>query len=366
MGDYCLENKENKGKTSAKRVSLFLKVTLITLCAMVAVAAALVLYLVKTAKPPAIPEIAAFDGDDEAAFIVPEGHDEDELVGGGLTAPEGFTTDDRKELFYTFLIFGIDGGVSTDTIMVASYDGAAKEAAVISVPRDSLVNVKRNVKKINSAYAVGALHGGGKTGGVEQLKREIKTIIGFSPDFYICVDMKAFIKIIDAVGGVEVDVPVRMKYDDPYQDLHVDIPAGVRTLDGETALKFARYRRGNNGGKTISDYQRIENQQALITALLDKLLRPASILKIPEFIGIFAENVYTDLTMEDMLWFAAQLSEVSGADALAAYTMPTNGTSGEPMWYEYLDGPGIVELVNKTVNPFNKPIQLKDLNIRRD
>ena len=299
----------------------------------------------------------------EAAFLTPDGNQEDLNIGNGLQAPEGFTSDDRKDQFYTFLIIGLDEGVNTDTIMVASYDAVNMEANIISVPRDSLVNVKRTVKKINAAYPAGTLHGGGREGGVEQLKKEIKTIIGFVPDYYVGIDLNAFVKIVDAIGGVDVEVPLDMKYDDPEQDLHIKIEQGLQHLDGETALTFARYRKGNNGRNTISDYQRIENQQAVIKAVLEKLLKPQSITKIPEFIDIFNENVFSDITTGNMFWFARQLNRIKGTEALSTYTMPTNGTSGLPMYYEYLDEAEIVDLINRTINPFKKDISVKDLDI---
>jgi anionic cell wall polymer biosynthesis LytR-Cps2A-Psr (LCP) family protein len=88
------------------------------------------------------------------------------LLLGNLPSPEGFTDDDRKELFYTFLLIGLDGGVNTDTIMVASYDAVKMEGNVISIPRDSLENVQRRVRKINAAYPAGTLFGGGRDGGI--------------------------------------------------------------------------------------------------------------------------------------------------------------------------------------------------------
>jgi LCP family protein required for cell wall assembly len=331
-------------------------VLLITLAALAVVTVTVVVILINTAKPPDIPQ---------ATPAAPHelSHENDATPEPGPAAPEDVTVSGRKDLFYTFLIFGIDDGVSTDTIMVASYDGVAREANVISIPRDSMVNVGRSVKKINGAYPIGTLNGGGRAGGIEQLKQEVSTIIGFTPDFYICVNLRAFVRIINALGGLEIDVPMRMRYEDPYQDLSIDIQKGLQTLNGENALKFARYRQGSDGGKTITDYQRIENQQTVIKAALDKLLKPANILKIPEFIGIFTDNVYTDLTAEDMLWFASEISNIKGTEALSVYTMPTTGNSGAPMWYEYLDGPAIVELLNETINPYNRPIQLKDLEI---
>lgn len=321
-------------------------------------------------KPPEIPaqvledEPAVVDDWNDLAFVPPHGDEADKAIGGGLPAPERFTTSDRKDLFYTFLIVGLDSGTSTDTIMVASYDGVSHTADVIGIPRDSLVNVKRRVKKINAAYGAGTLNGGGREGGIEQLKREIKTIIGFEPDFYVLIDLEAFVKIVDAVKGVDIDVPIDMKYDDPTpgQDLHIDLKKGSQILDGKEALKFARYRKDNNG-TSITDYQRIENQQTVISAVLAKLLRPENIIKIPEFIDIFNEYVFSDVKMESMLWFAEQLNEIRGTNALSMHTIPTTGTSGPNEWYEFLDEGAIVELVNRTTNPYLEEIEAKDLDI---
>lgn len=312
-------------------------------------------------KPPQIPSING--GDDGVAFHTPEFNPDDAQLNTEKRAPIGVTDDHRKQDFYTFLIIGLDEGINTDTIMVASYDAGNKEANIISIPRDSLVNVSRRVKKINAAYGAGTLNGGGKEGGIEQLGREVKTIIGFVPDFYVIINLKAFVEIVDAVGGVEVEVRNNMVYNDPTQNLRINIPKGTHTLDGSDALKFARYRRGAPGYKTISDYERIENQQAVIKALLSEVLKPANLLKIPEFIRVFSGNVYTDLSLTEITWFATQLNSVRNTDALHTHTMPTTGTSGLPMYYEFLDEVAILELVNSTINPYTVDIKPEDVDI---
>lgn len=308
--------------------------------------------------PPKVPSIG-----DDAASYPPEYHPEDAQYGNLEIAPEGVTNDDRKKNFYTFLVVGLDHGTNTDTIMVASYDAENKQANVIGIPRDSLVNVKRKVKKINGAYGSGALNGGGKEGGINQLKREIKTVIGFVPDFYMVIDLKAFVAIVDAVDGVEVEVKKTMKYYDPTENLSIDFEKGTQVLNGADALKFARYRKGTSSKNTISDYERIENQQAVIRGLMAELIKPANWLKIPEFIKIFTDNVYTDLTLTDLTWFAGRIKDITDADALSTYTMPTTGTSGLPMYYEYLDRDKIIELVNSTINPYTVEIKSSDIDI---
>lgn len=364
INDNPSANKNRKKKHKSK-IWLLSIVVLITIVTLVILGAITVRYVI---KPPVIPPVAEDTsilptGYEDSAFPPPDGDVEDMLIGDGTRAPEGFVDSDRKEQFYTFIVIGMDEGYNTDTIMVVSYDGINKEANVIGIPRDSKVNVKRKVKKINAAYGAGTLHGGGEEGGINQLKKEIKTIIGFIPDFYICVNLEAFVEIVDAVSGVEVDVPMDMKYDDPAQNLHIDLHKGAQVLNGKNALEFARYRKGNNGNAVISDYQRIENQQLVIKSMVSNLLKPMNLLKIPEFINIFSKYVNSDITPQNMLWFAEQLNNIKGTEALSTHIMPTRGTSGLPMYYEYLDETEIVELVNKSINPYKKNIEVSDLDI---
>ena len=282
------------------------------------------------------------------------------------SAPTITANEARKPDFYTFLVFGLTEGLNANTIMVASYDARTGRGHVISIPRDTQVDVTRNNRKIVAAYNVGRLNDAGHKGGVNRLKDEVQTIVGFRPDFYVRIDYEAFIRMVNAVGGVEVYVPFHMRYDDPYQDLHIDLSAGQQTLDGYDALRFARYRRGNNPGQTITDYQRIEHQQQIIDSIFRGLLTPLTILRIPEFVSIFNNHLYTDLSHGELLWFANEMRGLitgTSAGALEFHTLPMLGTSGAPHWFEWADERGIVELVNQTVNPFVRDITSRDLRI---
>jgi anionic cell wall polymer biosynthesis LytR-Cps2A-Psr (LCP) family protein len=157
-----------------------------------------------------------------------------------------------------------------------------------------------------------------------------------------------------------------MRYDDPYQDLHIDLLPGSQTLDGQDALRFARYRTGNDRSQTITDYQRIQHQQQIIDSMFRGLLTPLTFLRIPEFISIFNDHLYTDLSYGELLWFANEARGlISGrnTDALEFHTLPMLGTSGAPHWFEWADERGILELVNRTVNPFVRDITSRDVRI---
>ena len=278
-------------------------------------------------------------------------------------APERMTDDDRRDLFFTFLIIGLNEGRNANTIMVGSYDYFTGEANLISIPRDVPVNANRNARKLSSSYLAGAGGGRGRDGGVAQVQRDVMNVIGFIPDFYIVIDYDTFFTIIDAVDGIEIYVPFRFYYCDPWQDLHIDIPAGLQLMDSQTALHFARFRRANRGHRGIDDFQRVANQQAVINAVVARLLRPESLLRIPEYLRIFNESVHTNLTAGNMAWFAAQLHSARGTDALSTYTMPISHSSGRPRYYEFLNAQATLELINRTVNPFYIDIEMRDLDI---
>jgi len=329
----------------------------ISLAAMLVVAGIAWFGINSTVRPPELPMIvaAAQDSTDD------DNHYSDD---NGLLPPSLIRFEERKPMFYTFLIFGLTEGLNANTIMVAAFDAESKTGYLVSIPRDTLVDVQRGSRKIVSAYPVGRLGGGGHDGGVERMRYEVATLIGFRPDFYVSIDYEAFYRLVDSVGGVEIDVPFRMYYHDPYQDLQIDLQPGLQILDGYNALRFARYRTGTPGiSPTISDYQRIEHQQQVIAAVVSQLLTPASILRIPELVGIFNDHVYTDLAMGELMWFANEARALGGLDSLHLYTIPMLGTSGTPYWYELADEEGILELINRTINPFIRDITTDDLRV---
>ena len=322
--------------------------------------------VVNTIRPPEIPPLPTFrpptfspspnnsHGDD---------NEDDWISDVMLAAPERFTDDDRRDMFWTFLIIGLNEGTNANTVMVASYCGVSREANMISIPRDVPVNANRRGRKLSSSYLAGAANNRGRAGGVAQVQRDVMGVIGFIPDFYVVVDYDAFFSIIDAVGGIEIYVPMRMRYDDPCQNLHIDIHPGLQMMDSQTALHFSRFRMANRGYQSITDFQRAENQQAVVNAVISSLLRPASLLRIPDFAAIFNESVHTNLTLGNITWFALELNNIRGTEAMSSYTLMPVHSSGRPMYYEFLSPSNVVEIINRTVNPFYQDIELRDVSI---
>ncbi len=150
----------------------------------------------------------------------------------------------KSQDYYTVLILGRDtgGGGNTDTMLLASYDVTNQKATVMSIPRDTMVNVSWDIKKINSVYNT---YGGGDRG-IQALYKEISQLVGFEPDYQVIVEWEAVGEIVDAMGGVWFDVPRNMNYDDPLQNLHIHQEKGYRLLTGEDAMEVLR---GIPGGR---------------------------------------------------------------------------------------------------------------------
>jgi LCP family protein required for cell wall assembly len=256
---------------------------------------------------------------------------------------------DRREGVYTFLIAGTSDDYSTDTIMVASFDSKEGSFNLVSIPRDTKVKAARALKKINGAYGVG---------GVTLLKREVSELLGFVPDFYMVVNLKAFVTLVDTIGGIEFDIPHRMNYDDPTQDLHIHFEKGLQMLDGQKAMELMRFR-----GYIGSDLRRMEVQQEFLTAVAKKLLRPQTIPQLEKLSKAYADNVETDLTVGNLMWLASGMLN-SGSDNIHMGILPTFTTEKEenPNYYQYVSTKAALKMINESLNPFEEEITSSNIS----
>jgi len=318
-------------------------------------------------KPPAVPvdpiqdDIPQQTTPQQTAPVTdtePEEPTDDELYpDDGYTGDMPTVSGNRKEGMYTFLLVGTDmGDGNTDTIMVAAYDTKEQQVSIMSIPRDTMINEKWDIKKINSVYS--------RTGSsISSLANRIQKLVGFKPDFYVKVDLSMFVKLVDLVGGVEFDVPRDMKYDDPYQDLHIDLKKGVQVLDGQHAMQLVRFRRYSEG-----DIKRVEVQQAFMKALIKECLSLQHWGKIKAYIDLAMENVQTDLDAGSVVWFAANVLGLNGVPALDmenVYTCTIPGdywgsawsrSTGQNQSYVTIYPKQVVELVNERFNPYEQRV----------
>lgn len=269
----------------------------------------------------------------------------------GRTDTSGQSSNPKpEERSYTFLVAAKDKVAdNTDTIMLVKLDLANKEINILHIPRDTMLDTNRKVKKVNSSYQVG---------GIELFEKDVASLTGFFVNRYVLFDIEGVEKAVDAIGGVYFDVPQDMKYYDPTQNLNINIKKGYQHLNGEQVVKVARYRSGYFNG----DIGRIEVQQALIKALAKQALKPENILRIPEIVGIIMDNVETDIDLGNMIWLANQVKDFS-LDNIHTYMLPGIDATidGLSYWLPYKNE--LLELVNDKFNPLDTPITDEDVSI---
>ena len=262
-----------------------------------------------------------------------------------------------NENMYTFLVVGLDQvSNSTDTMMVGRIDTENHTIDVVSLPRDTLVNVSWSVKKINTLYSADINTGGN---GIDGLLDGLKDILGFQIDCYAVVDLTAFVELVDAIGGVDYNVPVNMNYYDPTQDLYINIPAGEQHLDGEEALKVVRFR----SGYASADIGRIGTQQDFLKSAASQMLTLGNIPNLPTFIDIFEEYVVTNMSASNLAFFARQFLLCKSED-INFHTLPGNyGDSIKGLSYVSINISEWLEMVNTYLNPYDQDVTAANVNI---
>lgn len=221
------------------------------------------------------------------------------------------------------LLIGEDASSgSWDTIIIASVSEKNKKIQIINFPRDIYIDYSDEVlsqlrekspklyeakgfQKINAAHLVGARIGyeAGKgyfgDSNIDFLADLIEEVFGITIDDYGYVNTKGFREIVDLFGGVEIDVPIRMKYDDPVQDLHIDLQPGLQRLNGQQAEGFVRFRQGydkNGVFRNYSDQFRKENQNKFIEAFFKQHVTLKNLGKVDDLSKLLSKNVRTSVS----------------------------------------------------------------------
>lgn len=213
------------------------------------------------------------------------------------------------------VVAGVDkGGYRTDLILLCQIDRYNNQMNILQIPRDTKVTNKRNDKKINSAYF----------SGFDCMGAEIEQVTGLKANDYIMIDFDGFIDIINALGDVTVDVPIRMNYTDPVQNLVIDLQPGKQRLNGEKAQMYMRFRKNNDGtGYPDGDLGRLEAQKSLYSAVAKKALSPIGILRSPAVFTAVKKNSETNLNGFEL--FGVLKDAVSCIGNVNLHTLPGEG-----------------------------------------
>ena len=255
------------------------------------------------------------------------------------------------------LLMGVstdNGGKLTDTIIVGTYDPKTQKASLLSIPRDTFVGKNAQtgtgMDKINAIYQKSP----------EKTLQKVNELTGLNIKYYMVIDNQALIKLVDVIGGVDFYVPINMVYDDPTQDLHINLKEGQQKLDGDKAEQLLRYRHGNLDKKTGkylgtypeeyggNDYGRMRTQREFMIETVKQTVQAKNILKIKEIIDIAYEYVETNLSVsviKDYVPYAVNIDINSIQSAVlpgGSYGPPTY-----PLWFFIPDKKETAELMKE-------------------
>jgi len=245
---------------------------------------------------------------------------------GTVLARTGWTTRDGRMAFplqlrqrVNVLVMGVDITLNnrrqpvnlarSDALLLASFDPATRTASFLSIPRDTRAAIPghRGWWKINAAYALG---------GPELTIRTVEQLLGVRVHRYVKLGPQSFARLIDAVGGVWVDVERDLQYEDWWAGLRVDLKKGRQLLSGEQAMGYARFRHD-----PLGDIGRVQRQQKVVRALFQRLKEPQTWLRAPQILRAVAENTQTNLTPHEVAtlgWFLSRLAP----DRIRTETLP--------------------------------------------
>ena len=259
------------------------------------------------------------------------------------------------------LLMGVstdNGGRLTDTIIIGTYDPKNQSASLLSIPRDTFVGKNPQTgtgsDKINALYQKSP----------EKTREKVNELTGLNIKYYMVIDNQALIKLVDVIGGVEFDVPYvpgGMVYDDPSQDLHINLKSGLQVLNGDQAEQLLRYRHGNLDKKTGkylgtypeeyggNDYGRMRTQREFMIETVKQTIQAKNILKIKDIIDIAYEYIETNLsiaTIKDYVPYAININiDEIRSEVLPGGSYGPTTTPSYPLWFFIADKEKTAKLI---------------------
>lgn len=231
-------------------------------------------------------------------------------VAGGA---EGFPTPGKR---VNVLIIGVANGLS-DSLQLASFNPKTKDVQIYSIPRDTYYLRKGHPgtanRKINASYG---------SGGAKSVVKSVEGLTGVPINYYVEIDYDAVENIVDALGGIKVEVPTNMNYDDPAGNLHIHYEKGDVVKDGKDIVKILRWRKNNGGGGyKEGDLGRIKMQQEVVKLGIEKITKGNLVLNFMKLQGPIKEYVKTNMTPDQMMFYITKAGAVK-TDNIKQATLP--------------------------------------------
>ena len=292
-----------------------------------------------------------------------------------LTTPQSVEENPWRKGCYTFLIVGKDDEAwRTDTMMYVMLDTVESKISIAQLPRDTYVNNAQG-SRLNSIVSSGrdaAIRNGRARDeavifGLRALMETARMTFGVPINYYVFLDLAGFIALVDLVGDVEVYVPFHMKYDDPEQNLYIDLPPGLTLLDGKKAEQFIRFRGANDkyiemGYQTYvrADIDRLNAQKDFLTALMKKMTA-VNFSQVQGILRIADQHITTNIGMLEMVAFARDALQIKPED-IRMITMPGEWNSNINRYTLYRQE--TINIINNYFNPYENDIADDRFNVR--
>lgn len=265
-------------------------------------------------------------------------------------------------------VFGVDKeGARTDVILVVHFNSEENKVKVIAVPRDTRINwsvyQQDKMKELGrKAHTVSKITEMSAYGSIDNLRyftiNSLEEIMGIKIDDYIVINTEAFRKIVDAVGGVEVNVPRKMEYTDSSQGLLIDLDEGLQMLDGSKAEGFVRWRHNNSYSQQYAqgDIGRIETQKLFLKALAQKVLQPNILNSLDDVLGIIYEDIRTNIKLDETMNYLKYAQGLQ-VENIEFHTLPGESEKISGIWYYIVEEQSIDSFMSKVL--YENPIEIK-------
>lgn len=271
--------------------------------------------------------------------------------GGLLATLLGHNSKTAENLGTVYIVVTGESQNLTDSIMLCAYNPKNQQASMMSIPRDTYTG--SNQKKATASDKINTLY----QKNPNTLLNEVNELTGLNIKYYVNIDTKGLRELIDAIGGVNFDVPIDMDYDDPTQDLHIHLKAGYQLLDGKKAEQVLRFRHNNDGTSYPSSYGdndigRMKTQREFLKILMKQITSKKSISNFKEYIRIAKENVTTNFNLDEAINYVPYLIDFN-TENLKTTTLPGEPKKCNGVWLYITDENKTKEVIKNMFESLN-------------
>jgi len=245
--------------------------------------------------------------------------------------------DGNEDIYVLFVGLDHDPPHRSDTVMIAHVDLKTLQSRVLSVPRDLRVKLPNGSwDKLAHSYVYGRQR---ENDGVEWVRESVHGLLGINPTYYFVIKFDGFVKLVDAIGGVDIEVEKALSYRDRAQGLVIDIPAGPQHMDGEQLLKYVRFRHD-----LLGDIGRMQRQQKAMHAIIRALKRGRAYSRIPAIVGAMSDAFESNLRIDQITALARTVPDIQD-EFIQSKTLFSDSTMIDGVSYQVTDDKSVTEAV---------------------